>query len=48
MVGAGDAVSLEDQVGLGVFIREGILGDPVVFEELSDFHAIVAQSGSAL
>jgi len=39
MVGAGDAEALEDQVGLGVFIGKGILGDPVVFEELSDFHA---------
>ena len=38
MIGVGDAVALEDQVGLGVFVGKGIRRDPVMFEKRLDFH----------
>jgi hypothetical protein len=38
MIRGANARSLEDQVGLGVFIGKGIGRDPVMFEELLDFH----------
>ena len=38
MIGGANARPFEDQVGLGVFIGEGIGCNPVMFEELLDFH----------
>ena len=38
MVRAGDAVVLEDRIGLGVLLREGIANDTVVFQKLLDLH----------
>lgn len=38
MIRGANARPLENQVGLGVFIGEGIRCDPVMFEELLDFH----------
>jgi hypothetical protein len=38
MVRAADTVSLEDQVGLGVFVGKRIGRNAVVFEELLNLH----------
>jgi hypothetical protein len=38
MIRGANAGPFENQIGLGVFVGEGIGCDPVMFEELLDFH----------
>ena len=45
---AKDAAAFENQIGLRVFVSEGVFGNAVVFEELLDLHVLLSTKGASL